>query len=60
VGGLSVPQAWGTAAPEIRLAALGLPMAGLDAMPAAEAAGPGGSLGGMPAIGPIGSFVNAP
>jgi hypothetical protein len=35
-------------------------MAGLDAMPAAEAAGPGGSLGGMPAIGPIGSFVNAP
>ena len=60
VGGLSVPQAWGSAAPEIRLAAGGLPMAGLDALPAAGAAGPGGWLGGMPAIGPIGSIVNAP
>ncbi len=60
VGGLSVPQAWGTAAPEIRLAATGLPMAGLAALPQAGAAGPGGWLGGMPAIGPIGSIVNAP
>ncbi len=33
VGGLSVPQAWGSAAPEIRLAARGLPMAALDALP---------------------------
>jgi PPE-repeat protein len=60
VGGLSVPQAWGTAAPEIRLAATGLPMASLSALPQAGAAGPTGLLGGMPAIGPIGSIVNAP
>jgi PPE-repeat protein len=60
VGGLSVPQAWGTAAPEIRLAATGFPMAGLSALPQAEAAGPTGWLGGMPAIGPIGSIINAP
>ena len=57
VGGLSVPQAWGSAAPEIRLAARGLPMANLDALPQAEAAGPPGWFGGMP---PIGSVVNAP
>ncbi|MGO9154406.1 PPE family protein [Mycobacterium sp.] len=60
VSGLSLPQAWGTAAPEIRLAARGLPMAGLAALPEAGAAGPSGWLGGMPAIGPIGSIVNAP
>jgi PPE-repeat protein len=62
VGGLSVPQAWGTAAPEIRFAARGLPMASLDAVPAVGGAGSAGSgvLGGMPAIGPIGSIVNAP
>ena len=57
VGDLAVPQAWGSAAPEIRLAARGLPMAGLDAVPQAEAAGPPGWFGGMP---PIGSVVNAP
>jgi PPE-repeat protein len=57
VGDLSVPQSWGSAAPEIRLAARGLSMAGLDALPQAEAAGPGGWFGGMP---PIGSVVNAP
>ena len=57
VGGLSVPQAWGSAAPEIRLAARGLPMAALDALPQAGAAGPGGWFGGMP---PMGSVVNAP
>ncbi|OBI16289.1 hypothetical protein A5712_26725 [Mycobacterium sp. E2327] len=57
VGDLSVPQSWGSAAPEIRLAASGLPIAGLDAMPRAETAGPGGWFGGMP---PIGSVVNAP
>jgi PPE-repeat protein len=60
IGGLSVPQSWGGAAPEIRLAARGLPMAGPDAVPQAGAVGPTGSLGGMPAIGPIGSVVNAP
>ena len=60
VGGLSVPQAWGTSAPEIRLAATGLPMASLSASPQAGAAGPSGWPGGMPVIGPIGSFVNAP
>ncbi len=57
VGDLSVPQAWGSAAPEIRLAARGLPMAGLDAVPSAGASGPGGWVGGIP---PIGSVVNAP
>jgi len=56
VGGLSVPQAWGSAAPEIRLAATSLPMAGPAGLPLAAPAG----LGGMPAIGPIGSVVNAP
>ena len=57
IGNLSVPQSWGSAAPEIRLAARGLPMAGPDALPRAEAAGPGGWFGGVP---PIGSVVNAP
>jgi PPE-repeat protein len=57
LGALSVPQAWGSAAPEIRLAARGLPLAALDALPRAEAAGAPGWFGGMP---PIGSVVNAP
>jgi PPE-repeat protein len=57
VGGLSVPQSWATAAPAIRLAASGLPIGGLDGVPAAGAAGPGGWFGGAP---PVGSVVNAP
>jgi PPE-repeat protein len=57
VGGMSVPQSWGTAAPAIRLAATALPAAGLDGLPEAGAAGPGGWFGGMP---PVGSVVNAP
>ncbi|OBI43383.1 PPE family protein [Mycobacterium sp. E796] len=57
VGELTVPQAWGSAAPEIRLAARGLPMAGAGALPPAEAVAPAGWFGGMP---PIGSVVNAP
>jgi PPE-repeat protein len=57
VGGLSVPQSWGGAAPEIRLAARGLPMAALDALPEA---GSSGWFSGMPPIGPIGGLVNAP
>src|SRR6204780_2794501 len=40
VGGLSVPQSWGTAAPAIRLAATALPAAGLGGVP------PGGGAGG--------------
>ncbi len=62
VGALSVPQAWGSAAPEIRLAARELPVASLEAAPATGNSGPafGGTLGGMPAVGPIGSIVNAP
>jgi PPE-repeat protein len=56
VGALSVPQAWGTASPAIRLAATALPAGGLDGLPGAGAAGPGGSFGGMP---PIFSAVNA-
>jgi PPE-repeat protein len=55
VGGLSVPQSWGTASPAIRLAATALPAAGLDGLPGAGAAGPGGSFGG-----PVASVVNAP
>jgi PPE-repeat protein len=57
VGALSVPQSWGTASPAIRLAATALPTAGLDGLPQAGAAGPGGWFGGMP---PVGSVVNAP
>jgi PPE-repeat protein len=57
VGGMSVPQSWGTAAPAIRLAATALPIAGPDGLPQAAAAGPGGWSGGMP---PVGSVVNAP
>ena len=57
VGELTVPQAWGSAAPEIQLAARGLPMAGVGALAPAEAVAPAGWFGGMP---PIGSVVNAP
>jgi PPE-repeat protein len=57
VGALSVPQSWGTASPAIRLAATALPAGGLDGLPGAGAAGPGGWFGGMP---PVGSVVNAP
>jgi PPE-repeat protein len=57
VGGLSVPQAWGSAAPEIQLATKALPMTSLDAAPLADAAGRGGWFGGLP---PVGSLVNAP
>jgi PPE-repeat protein len=46
VGGLSVPQSWATESPAIRLAATALPAAGLDGLPQAGAAGPGG-FGGM-------------
>jgi PPE-repeat protein len=60
VGGLSVPQAWGTAAPEIRLAAKSLPMASAQGLPEVATGGPTGLAGGMPAMGPIGSVVNAP
>jgi PPE-SVP subfamily C-terminal region len=56
VGGLSVPQSWATASPAIRLAATALPAAGLDGLPQAGAAGPGG-FGGMP---PMVGAVNAP
>jgi PPE-repeat protein len=57
VGKLSVPQSWATASPAIRLAAAALPTAGLEGLPAAAAAGPGGWVGGMP---PMGGVVNAP
>jgi len=57
VGGLSVPQSWGTAAPAIRLAATAWPAAGLDGLPQAGVAGLGGSVGGMPMMGGV---VNAP
>jgi PPE-repeat protein len=41
VGGLSVPQAWTVAAPEIRLAAVTLPATSLGAAPEVMAASPG-------------------
>ena len=41
VGGLSVPQGWTVAAPEIRLAALTAPAAGVSAAPEIVAASPG-------------------
>lgn len=58
VGALSVPQSWGTAAPEIRLAsaATALPAAGSAGTPAVGAGAPG-MFGGVP---PIGSVVNTP
>jgi PPE-repeat protein len=58
VGGLSVPQSWGTASPAIRLAATALPTVGLDGLSEAGAAGPPGWFGGMPPM--LGSVVNAP
>jgi PPE-repeat protein len=60
VGGLSVPQTWGTAAPEIQLAAKSLPLTALEGLQAAPAGAAGMYGGGVPAIGPIGSVVNAP
>ena len=60
VGQLSVPRSWGTASPEIRLAARALPLAGVEGQAAAELAGIGGMSGGMPLVGPVGSVVNAP
>jgi PPE-SVP subfamily C-terminal region len=62
VGRLSVPQSWATASPAIRLAATALPVAGLDGVPQAGAAGLGGSFGGMPMGGMpmMGGLVNAP
>jgi PPE-repeat protein len=47
VGGLSVPQGWTVAAPEIRLAALTLPTTGLAAAPEVVAASPGTLFGEM-------------
>ena len=58
LSGLSVPQSWGKAAPEIRLAAKPFPLAVPEgASLAAAAASPGGMVGGIP---PVGSVVNAP
>ncbi|WP_461480095.1 PPE family protein [Mycobacterium sp. HUMS_1102779] len=60
VGGLSVPPAWGTAAPAVRLAAMGFPM-GSPTTALDAAAAPPGTFCGMPAPGgPIGSVVNTP
>jgi PPE-repeat protein len=57
VGGLSVPQSWGTGTSDIRLTAKAspLPTAELAGLPGA--AGSGGCYGGLP---PVGSVVNAP
>jgi PPE-repeat protein len=48
VGALSVPQAW---TPTISPAAAALPRSGLGAAPAADVAGSGGLLGGLPRTG---------
>jgi PPE-repeat protein len=45
VGALSVPQAWTTTAPAIRLAAVALPAASLSAAPEVFAGGPGNMFG---------------
>jgi PPE-repeat protein len=47
VGGMSVPQGWTVAAPEIRLAAATLPTTGLAAAPEVFAASPANLLGEM-------------
>ncbi|WP_211281004.1 PE/PPE C-terminal domain-containing protein, partial [Mycobacterium sherrisii] len=60
VGKLSVPPSWSTATPQIRLTSATLPIAGLDATPAATATPPT-LFGGIPPMsGPVGSMVNAP
>jgi PPE-repeat protein len=58
VGGLSVPQSWGTS-PAIRLASTSaaIPAPSLAALPAAGLSEAGTGWGGIP---PIGSVVNAP
>jgi PPE-repeat protein len=47
VGGMSVPQGWTVAAPEIRLSAVTLPLTGLGAAPEVFAASPANLLGEM-------------
>jgi PPE-repeat protein len=47
IGGMSVPQGWTVAAPEIRLASLALPTTGLAAAPEVLAASPANLLGEM-------------
>ncbi|OBH01758.1 hypothetical protein A5696_13280 [Mycobacterium sp. E2699] len=59
VGNLSVPPSWGSS-PAIRLAATALPATALDGSPPAGLGGPGTFYGGLPAMGPVASVVNAP
>ncbi|ORJ59000.1 hypothetical protein B5M45_17135 [Mycobacterium simiae] len=60
VGKLSVPPSWSTATPQIRLTSTALPIAGLDATPAATTTPPT-LFGGIPPMsGPVGSVVNTP
>lgn len=59
VGGLSVPQSWASAAPEIRFAASSFPISALDSAQSAAAL-PGVNYGGTTAMGPIGSLINTP
>ena len=47
VGAMSVPQAWTTAAPAIRLAAVALPATSLSAAPEVFAGSPGNLFSGM-------------
>jgi hypothetical protein len=47
VGGLSVPEGWAAAVPEIRLSALALPATSLGAVPEVFAASPGSLFGEM-------------
>jgi len=58
VGGLSVPQGWTVAAPEIRLASLSLPANGLAAAPEAFAASSGNLLGEMTLANMAGNAIN--
>lgn len=55
VGKLLVPHVWGSAAPEIQLAANGSPMASLSRSAASQA-----GVSGPPTTSPVGGVVNAP
>jgi len=58
VGGMSVPQGWTVAAPEIRLAALTLPTTGLTAAPEVFAASPANLMGEMTLANMAGNAIN--
>ncbi len=60
VGGMSVPQGWTVAAPEIRLSAVTLPTSGLGAAPEVFAASPSNLLGEMTLANMAGNAISGP